>query len=342
MKQTKKAVLLVNLGSPDSTHVKDVYQYLKEFLSDPRVIDSSPLARWIVVNCFILPFRPKNTAHAYSQIWTKEGSPLILTSQNVQSDVAKQINIPIYLAMRYGNPSIAYTLNELQKEGITDLYVIPLYPHYAMSSYETAVVAVEEAITQHQWGLTAHFLQPFYKDPEYIEALVKSAQPYLEEDFDLLLFSFHGIPRRHLEKSDPSKAHCLKVKNCCQKTNPSNATCYKHQCLETVRHFVQKANLPPEKYFVSYQSRLGRDPWLEPYTDKTLEQLPQKGIKKLLVICPAFVSDCLETLEEIAMSGKEAFLSAGGETFSQIPCLNTHPAWINFLSNKINTWVNIN
>lgn len=335
---SKKAVLLVNLGSPDSTDVKDVRRYLKQFLMDPRVLDSHKFVRWCVVNFLILPSRPKQTAEAYSRIWTKEGSPLILSSKKLQETLAQATNMYVELAMSYGQPSIPDAIDRLKNKNVEELFIIPLYPHYAMSSYETAIVAIMEEIHKKAPKIKTTTLQPFYQDSEYIAALVESAKSYLNEDFDHLLFSFHGLPERHLRKSDPSHSHCLTVPDCCNTCNPAHATCYKHQCLQTVKSFVQKANLPEEKYSVSFQSRLGRDPWLEPYTDKQIIQFAQKGIKKLLVICPAFVADCLETLEEIAMAGKESFIEAGGEYFEQIPCLNLHPSWIQFLVNKVKLW----
>lgn len=335
---THKAVLLLNLGSPNSTSVKDVRTYLKEFLSDPRVLDipSSPLLRSCILNCCILPTRPKRSAHAYSQIWQPEGSPLIIESRKLQENLQKRFSLPIELAMRYGNPSIPDIINQIKSKDIRSLFIVPLYPHYAMSSYETVVANVMEHLPKDIHRTT---LQPFYNDPLYIDALVKSAQPYFKQPFDHLLFSYHGIPERHLKTSDPSKAHCLCVSNCCQTTSPSHATCYKHQCLETTRLFVQKASIPHDKYSISFQSRLGKDPWLQPYTDHRFEELPKQGVENILVICPSFVADCLETLEEISMSGKESFLQSGGKSFTQIPCLNNHPAWIQFLTQKIQSWI---
>lgn len=335
---SKKAVLLVNLGSPDSTKVSDVRRYLKQFLMDPRVLDSSPLVRWLVVNLCILPSRPKETSKAYSRIWTKDGSPLIIYSKDLQKAIAENVDMPVELAMSYGNPSIPRAIERLRDQSIEELFVIPLYPHYAMSSYETAIVAVMEAICKIAPNIKATVLQPFYKEPDYIEALVESAESYLNEGFDHLLFSFHGLPERHLVKGDPSGAHCMKVPDCCNTCNPAHASCYKHQCLQTVKYFVEKAKIPESKYSVSFQSRLGRDPWLKPYTDYRFKELPKDGVKKLLVISPAFVADCLETLEELAMAGKETFIEAGGEIFHQIPCLNMNPKWIQFLIKRINLW----
>lgn len=334
----KSAVLLLNLGSPDSTKVSDVRRYLREFLSDERVLDAPAPIRWLVLNFAILPFRPKKSAEAYKEVWLDDGSPLILMSKHVQALVQERVDCPVELGMRYGNPSTGDAINRLKAEGVTDLFIIPLYPHYAMSSYETAVVKVMEEIRAQDASMRTTLIQPFYKDEDYISALATSAKPFLGKEYDRLLFSFHGIPERHLKKSDPSHAHCLVTPDCCDNCHPAHATCYKHQCLQTVKAFVEKAGVPLGKYSVSFQSRLGRDPWLKPYTDYVLRDLPKEGVKKLLVICPAFVSDCLETIEEIAGEGKEIFMEAGGEFFEQIPCLNDHPEWITCLAKRIELW----
>jgi ferrochelatase len=296
--------------------------------------------RNLVVRGIILPTRPKKSAEAYEKVWTSEGSPLLVMSARQQKLLAEKVSVPVALAMRYGEPSIASVVDDLAKQGVDRLLVMPLYPHYAMSSYETVVVRVMEEIGQKAPKMKVTLLQPFYRDPAYIEALVESARPWLAKEYDMLLFSFHGIPERHLQKSDPSHAHCLKVADCCETCHPAHSTCYRHQCYETVRAFVAKAGIPKEKYRISFQSRLGRDPWLKPYTDFVLRDLPKEGYRRLLVICPAFVADCLETLEEIAMSGKADFLSAGGTFYEQIPCLNDHPAWIRWLETQVQAWLN--
>lgn len=334
----KEAVLLLNLGSPDSPAVSDVKAYLREFLMDPRVLDSSYPVRWVVVNGMILPTRPKKSAEAYSKIWTDEGSPLIITSRKQQQLVQEHTGLPVYLGMRYGSPGIPEVVRKIQNDGVERLFVIPLYPHYAMSSYETVVVRTMEEIRAQNLQLDITVLQPFYKDADYIDALAESVMPYLDDTIDRLLFSFHGIPVRHLKVADSSRAHCQVVENCCAIESPAHATCYRHQCLATVEAFRHKTNLPAEKIEVSFQSRLGREPWLSPYTDKVLENYPQQGVKKLAVLCPAFVSDCLETLEEIDQEGRESFLHAGGESFTFIPCLNEHPAWIRFLTGRVSQW----
>lgn len=334
----KKAALLLNLGSPDSISVPDVRRYLREFLSDERVIDCHPLVRWLVLNLFILPSRPKRSAEAYSKVWLPEGSPLIVTSRKQQQLVQGKVDIPVALAMRYGTPSTPDVIRQLIADGVDELFIIPLYPHYAMSSWETALVAATDIMAAEMPQMRYSVLPPFYNDPEYIDALCASAHPYLQKPHDKLLFSFHGIPERHLRKSDPSHAHCLSRPDCCDTCHPAHATCYRHQCFETVKLCVQKLGLKEGSYFTSFQSRLGRDPWLKPYTDHVIEDFAKSGLKNLLVICPAFVTDCLETIEEIAGENTELFKEHGGESLQLIPCLNEYPAFIEFLAKRINKW----
>jgi len=205
---------------------------------------------------------------------------------------------------------------------------------------ETGLVAIEEEISRNKPALEYQVLPPYYNDPGYVDCLSGSLREHVAspDQFDHLLLSYHGIPERHLRKSDPSHAHCLSCENCCDIPNPAHATCYRHQCLETSRLVREALGVPEEKFSVSFQSRLGRDPWLQPYTDKTLEALPRHGVKKLIIACPAFVTDCLETLEEIAEEGKETFMDAGGEAFTMVPCLNESPAWIDYLARKVSAW----
>jgi len=325
---TKKAVLLVNLGSPDSPSVPDVRRYLREFLMDGRVMDAPWPIRAAVVNFAILPKRPHASAEAYRSVWTKEGAPLIVMSRKIQSALQTRLAIPVELAMRYQNPSIHAVVESLSLRDIDELLLIPLFPQYAMSSYETAVERVKKAVREITPSTTLHIQPPYYERPDYIEALAASASAWLNQPFDHLLFSFHGLPERHLKKADPTCSHCLKAKDCCITPSPAHATCYRAQCLATVRAFVAKTGVPGEKYSVAFQSRLGRDPWLQPYTDREIVRLASEGIKRLLVICPAFVSDCLETLEEIGMRASESFRLAGGNELRLIPCLNNHPKWI--------------
>ena len=332
-----KAVLLVNLGSPDSPSVPDVRRYLNEFLMDGRVIDVAwPLRRLIVG--MILISRPKESAHAYSTVWTKEGSPLIVTSKNVQLALQKRVNVPVELAMRYQNPSIERAVKKLAANGVSEVLLIPLFPHYAMSSYETAVVRVREVAAKLAPEMKVVVQAPYYESPGYISALVASAETFLKTGYDHLLFSFHGVPQRQIEKSDPTRSHCLKVVDCCRAPSEAHKYCYRHQCFRTAEAFTKAAGVPEDKWSVSFQSRLGRDPWLMPYTDKELERFGADGVKRILVICPAFVSDCLETIEEIGMRGKEGFLQAGGKEFAQIPCLNEHPLWIEALGKMVDNF----
>lgn len=328
-------VLLVNLGSPDSPRVPDVRRYLREFLMDGRVLDAPWPIRFFVVHGTILPFRPKQSAHAYQSIWTREGSPLVVISKKVQGELQRRVPLPVELAMRYQNPSIPAAVDKLRAAGVDDVLLIPLFPHFAMSSFETAVERVKVVVAARAPGMELRVQPPYYADEDYVGALVASAEPWLKKDFDLLLFSFHGLPERHMKKADPTHAHCLTANDCCNVPHPAHATCYRHQCFATVRAFVQKTGLPANRYAVSFQSRLGRDPWLKPYTDFELPRFAKEGVRKMLVICPAFVSDCLETLEEIGIRGKDTFLQAGGKEFALIPCLNEHPLWLRAQENMV-------
>ncbi len=326
----------MNLGSPDSTEVFAVRKYLNEFLTDKRVIDSWPV-RNLLVRPLIVPNRAPKSAEAYRSIWTKNGSPLVQITRELAEKLQEIIPEPIAIAMRYGNPGMQAAYEELLKKnaGIEEVFAIPLYPHYAMSSYETAVEYAKEIHREKKYRFSLKFLPPFYQDPKYIHAMAENARPFLEKGFDHLLFSFHGIPERHLLKTDPTHQHCLQSADCCAVDSVAHATCYRHQCLRTMRGVVEALHIPREKYSFSFQSRLLRDPWLKPYTDFRLVEMPAEGIKNLLVVCPSFVSDCLETLEEIDMRGKDSFLQAGGTEYKMIPCLNTHPLWVQALADWI-------
>ncbi len=329
-----KAVLLVNLGSPDSPSVPDVRRYLNEFLMDGRVIDTPWWLRRFIVG-LILINRPKESGHAYEKIWTKDGSPLVVTSKHVQAALQKRVSVPVELAMRYQKPRIEDAVKSLASKGATEVLLIPLFPHYAMSSYETAVVRVQEVAARFAPQMKVTVQPPYFDTPDFINALVASAADYLKQDYDHLLFSFHGIPERHIKKSDTTGCHCLLKENCCEVASPAHATCYRAQCFKTAALFVAKAGVPAGKFSVSFQSRLGKDPWLKPYTDYELPRLAQEGKKKMLVICPAFVADCLETIEEIGMRGCEQFLAASGKEFTRIPCMNEHPLWVTALENMV-------
>ena len=337
----QRAILLLNLGSPDSTSVPDVKRYLREFLGDERVIDrpGSAFIRSVLVNGIIIPFRAKNSAHAYSTIWTDAGSPLIVTSKLTQAALQKRLSAPVDLAMNYGNPSIPDAVRRLIAAGVNEVLLFPQYPHSAMSSWETVVVKVRRVAAELAPTMKVACAQPFYAEPDYIDALVASARPYLAQPHDHLMFSYHSIPKRHLTKGDSSKAHCLVTPDCCNTCSPAHATCYKAQVTRTTQLFAQRAGLDPARWSIAFQSRIVGEPWLTPYTDFELKRLAGEGRKRMLVMTPAFVTDCLETLEEIRVRGAEEFEEAGGESFTAIPCLNDHPAYIDFLAKRCGAWL---
>jgi ferrochelatase len=337
----KRAVLIANLGSPDSTSVPDVRRYLREFLGDGRVLDIAAPLRWLLLEGVILRTRPKRTAHAYAKVWTPGGSPLLVTSESVRAKLAEAVGAqaPVRAAMRYGNPSIPDVVASLVAGGFDEVLLFPQYPHYAMASWETVVARVREEAARQSARMRIACVQPFYADADYIEMLHAVAAPYLATPHDHLLFSYHGIPERHLRKADSSHAHCTMFSECCTTASPAHATCYRHQCVRTTSEFARRAGLDPSRYSISYQSRLAGEPWLTPFTDFELVRLPKAGVRRLLVICPSFLADCLETLEEISMVGRESFLAAGGEHFEKIMCPNDHPVFIDFLANRVQKWL---
>jgi ferrochelatase len=334
-----KGALLVNLGSPNSTSVKDVKNYLDEFLMDKRVIDTPYLVRAFVVKGIILNTRPKKSAEAYKKIWWPEGSPLIVLSERLHKKVQQKSNIPVELAMRYGNPSIKSGINKLAKQGVTEIFLIPLYPQFAMATTETITVLASKIVKKYFPNIKITDVPAFYNKTDYIEVLSNSIEKELEKTKpDHLLFSYHGVPERHIKKSDITKSHCKIDGSCCNTPSPAHEFCYRHQCYQTTKNVAEKLNLKEGFYSTSFQSRLGRDPWLQPYTDQTIDDFAKNGIKNLAVVTPAFVSDCLETLEEIGMEAKESFEENGGEHFSTIPCLNDNDDWANTIANWINNW----
>lgn len=336
MSKSKKGILLVNLGSPESTEVKDLRKYLDEFLMDERVIDKPWLLRALLVKGIIVPFRAPKSAEAYKTIWVEEGSPLIVYTKKLQQALQARIEEPVEISMRYGNPTPDAAFKALLKRDpeIEEVIVLPLYPHYAMSSYETAVEYIKDFYGREKYPFRLSIIPPFYDDENYVHALSENIRPYVEKEFDHILFSYHGIPERHIHKSDITGCHCLSTESCCETNSPAHAYCYRHQIRTTTRLVCELLQIPLDKYSISFQSRLGKG-WLTPFTDFRLQEMPGEGIKKLLVICPAFVSDCLETLEEIAIRGKETFLQAGGESFTMIPCLNTNLLWVQAIEELI-------
>ena len=338
-----EGVLLINLGSPESPRTGDVRRYLREFLSDPRVIDIPAVARWLLLNLIILPLRPRKSGAAYQKIWTVRGSPLIQHSVDLAERVAELLNAdggragsPRYvvkLAMRYGTPSIAAALKEFRDAGVMRVRVLPLYPQYSTAATASSIARVFEAAAA-EWNLPAlEIMPPFFDHPGYLDpyaSLAAEAMQTAEHQgrykFDHVLFSFHGIPERHILKGNVH-GHCELNDACCARIGPENQYCYRAHCYATARGLAARLKLDPQKWSVSFQSRLGRTPWLKPYTDFELAELPARGVKNLAVFSPAFVADCLETLEELDMAGRETFRAAGGENFFYVPCVNSDPAW---------------
>ena len=329
----------MNLGSPDSPTAKDVKPYLDEFLMDERVIDVPLLLRNLLVRGIILQTRPKRSAKAYKKIWWEEGSPLIVISERFAEKVRGHTDLPVSLGMRYGSMSIKKGFQELSDQGVDEVLLVPLYPHYAMSSYETVVVKALEEQQKHFPSMQVTTLPAFYHNQDYIEVLAASIADELKDfEYDQVLFSYHGIPERHIRKSDPTRFHCKIDGSCCRVNSVAHHTCYRHQCYKTTDLVTRALGLPADKVSTSFQSRLAGDPWLKPYTDYEFERLAKEGKKRLAVVTPAFVSDCLETLEEIAMEGKEQFEEAGGEDYIHVPCLNDREDWVALMASWIRNW----
>lgn len=336
-----KGVLLVNLGSPESPDPKDVKPYLDEFLMDKYVIDIPYLLRALIVRGILINGRRRhiNSGKAYARIWTDEGSPLIVISKKFHKKVQSKTDLPVALAMRYGKPSIKSGLQELHDKGVTEVFMLPLYPQHAMASTVTINVLAEELRKKHFPKMSITKVPAFYNRPDYIKTLADSMAKSLDGfDYDHLVFSYHGIPERHIRKTDITKSHCQINAQCCVTPSPAHEFCYRHQCFETTRQVVELLGIPEGKYSETFQSRIAGDKWLEPYTDVEINKMPEKGIKKLAVVTPAFVADCLETLEEIAMEAEHQFKEHGGEEFMAIPCLNDNDDWAQTVANWINEW----
>ncbi|CAM2067174.1 ferrochelatase [Sulfidibacter corallicola] len=330
----KTGVLLINLGTPDDTTVPSVRRYLRQFLSDPRVIDINPVGRWFLLNLFILPFRPKQSAEAYREIWKPEGSPLMIYSQALTDALQEELGpeIPVRLGMRYQNPSLRLAMDAFRDLGVERIVVLPLYPQYASSSTGSCLEELYRIAGSYWNTPSLAVVPPFYGHPSFLDCQASIARESLGDldQYDAFLMSFHGLPERQIVKSEVGGGgnHCLVGKDCCARIVDANRYCYRAQCYHVAREIAQRLEIPEERYFVGFQSRLGRTPWIQPYTDQLLEELPKKGIKRLGVLIPSFTADCLETLEEIEMRGDETFREAGGERLKMVQSLNDHPAWI--------------
>ncbi len=334
----KHGVLLINLGTPESSQPKDVGIYLREFLMDPYVVDIPYIARWLLVNVGIVPRRSKASALLYQKIWTENGSPLLTHTLDLGAAVKELLKgkAVVEAAMRYGSPSIESAIKKLLAEKIETLTVLPLYPQYSLSATESSIVKVKQVLEHSEWKGETKFLPAFYDSKRYLDAVTEVSAPYIKQKpYDLVLFSFHGLPERQVKKTDPSGGHCLRHEACCDMSVPANKDCYRHQCFMTARKLAQQLNINPLRYSVCFQSRLGRTPWIKPYTDEFYATLPSRGIKRLVVLCPSFVADCLETLEEVAIRGKAQFQAAGGDDLFLVPSLNTSPVWVKAIAQMV-------
>ncbi len=333
--EARVGVLLMNLGTPDSPRTSDVRRYLREFLSDPRVLDLNPVARALLLYGVILPFRPRRSAAAYRQIWSEQGSPLRVHGQALAEGVAKDLGdrFRVELAMRYRQPSIEQAIERLTASIVERIVVMPLFPHYAGASTGSALERVYRTAGSH-WNVEAlGVVAPFYQRPEFIAALATVARPTLEElGPDYVLMSYHGLPKRQVRRSDPGGRHCFASETCCDAIGAANRSCYRAQCSATSRALAASLDLPEGSWSMAFQSRLPDSPWIEPHTDRVLPALAQRGVRRLAVICPSFAADCLETLEEIGIRAQRQWAELGGEAFRLVPCLNAHPAWVSTVS----------
>jgi ferrochelatase len=331
-------ILLVNLGTPDEPTTPAVRRYLRRFLSDPLVIDIHPLARWLLVNLVIAPFRSPKSAEAYKKIWTPEGSPLLVHTRNLAGKVQGLLgkDYKVSVGMRYGNPSIASAVDELVAAGVSEIRMLPLFPQYAASSTGSAVAEFERTMKAQKSAPPFRVLPPFYNHPGFIEAFAAVGGPVLKRVRpDHVLFSFHGLPERHILKEDPVGNRCLKFDECCDQDVMQNEKCYRAHCFKTAHALRKKIGIPDDLCGIAFQSRLGRTPWLKPYTDLVVPELIKSGRRRLVVFCPAFVADCLETLEEIGIRAREAALAAGAEAFELVPSLNDSPLWVREVSSMV-------
>jgi ferrochelatase len=334
MNKSKIGVLLINLGTPDNCDPKSVYAYLKQFLNDPRVIDLPTLIRYVLVNGIIIPFRYKQSAHAYQQVWREKGSPLLTNSQDLVNALQQKFdnNTQIALGMRYGNPSIESAFESLK--GCEKIIAIPLFPQYSSAATGSATAALLKVLGA-QWNIPEISIKrDFFNNPDFIAAYASVIKDHLNhKNIDTLIFSFHGLPERHIDKSD-CRSVCSRSEDC-PALDQLNTFCYRAQCYETARLIAQELNISSDGYTVSFQSRLGKTPWIKPYTDIVLEELRQKNKETIAIVCPSFVADCLETLEEINLRAREQWQTLGGKDFIFIPCLNTHPVWVEALEKMI-------
>lgn len=331
-------MLIANLGTPSSPATGDVRRYLREFLSDPRVLDIAALPRWLLVNAVIAPFRAPRSAEAYRKVWTERGSPLLANGVALRDALAAELGPPfeVALGMRYAEPSLASALDALLAHDLARIVFVPLFPQYASSSSGSALECLHRRVGE-RWNVPALATLPeFFDEPGFVAALAEIASPRLAAFRpDHVLLSYHGLPERQVRKSDPTGRHCLASADCCDAIGAANRHCYRAQCFATSRALAASLRLPAGAYSTSFQSRLGRTPWITPYTDAVLPELARAGAKRLAVLCPSFVADCLETLEEIGLRGAEQWRALGGEALELVPCANAHPAFVRYLAERV-------
>ena len=332
----RTGILLVNLGTPDSPAPKDVFRYLNEFLTDGRVIDMPWLSRQLLVRGIIVPFRYKQSARSYQEIWTEKGSPLKVHGYALRDAMQEAFGEDYFvdLAMRYQNPSIESVLNNMLAKGIQKLIIAPLFPHYASATTGSVNQKIVELLSKRQVVPEVTFIQQFPTHPALIRSFVAIGETYQPLTYDHVLFSFHGLPQKHIRKAD-SRKHCFQAENCCQTFGEHNHGCYSAQCYATAREIAKGLSLPEELYSVSFQSRLGNDPWLQPFTFEVIENLAKTGKMRVLVFCPAFVADCLETVFEIEVENRLEFQKQGGIDLDLVEGLNSHSVWVEGLKEII-------
>jgi ferrochelatase len=330
MAMKPRGLLLINLGTPESPRPADVRTYLREFLSDPRVFDMPAWKRWLILNLFILPTRPKASGEAYEKIWTDRGSPLLFHSQDLTAKVQERLgdDVVVDLAMRYGKPSIREALMRFHDRGISRIVVFPLYPQYSSAATGSSIEKVFEVASE-LWNVPSlQVIPPFYEHPAYLDACVERVRPVLEgANAERVFFSFHGLPERQVRKSDRTGAHCLCRDDCCDRIVDANAECYRAQCYATARALADRLQLTEEQRVICFQSRLGRDPWIRPFTDQLVAEAAKDGVKKAVILSPAFVADCLETIEELGIRAVEDFRANGGEELHLVPAPNASDTW---------------
>ncbi|MGE0710021.1 MAG: ferrochelatase [Planctomycetota bacterium] len=321
-------LLLINLGTPAAPETPEVRDYLGQFLDDPRVIDIAEWKRWLILNLFILRSRPPESARAYQKIWTERGSPLLFHTQDLRDAVAARLGpeVPVAVGMRYGEPSIATGLAELARAGVDQVVALPLYPQYASSSTGTALEELYAQAGKSDHVIPLAVVPPFYDHPAFVRALTEVSAPALREArAERVLVSFHGLPERHVRRSGPL---CLEQPDCCLRIGPENRTCYRAHCYATARALATSLELPDGGWEVAFQSEVpGKDPWIKPNTQARIRELAAEGVKRLAIVAPSFVADCLETLEELALRAAEEFRELGGEELVVVPCLNAAPVW---------------